>query len=49
MHPFVALQNCIKANPDAFSKDVLDEEENKKEDEEVQEYKIRAPSWAKEP
>ncbi|XXG60446.1 hypothetical protein AAC387_Pa04g2356 [Persea americana] len=49
VHPFVALQNCIKANPDAFSKDVFDEEEKKKEDEEVQEYKILAPLWAKEP
>ncbi|KAJ4972566.1 hypothetical protein NE237_005740 [Protea cynaroides] len=26
VHPFVALQNCIKANPDAFPKDVLDED-----------------------
>uniref|UniRef100_A0A2N9GE33 Mitochondrial intermembrane space import and assembly protein 40 homolog n=1 Tax=Fagus sylvatica TaxID=28930 RepID=A0A2N9GE33_FAGSY len=23
VHPFVALQNCIKANPNAFSEDVL--------------------------
>ncbi|KAJ8759266.1 hypothetical protein K2173_006786 [Erythroxylum novogranatense] len=22
VHPFVALQNCIKANPNAFSKDI---------------------------
>ncbi|KAG1355174.1 hypothetical protein COCNU_07G012860 [Cocos nucifera] len=28
VNPFIALQDCIKANPDAFSKDVLDEEEN---------------------
>lgn len=48
VHPFVALQNCIKANPGAFSKDVLDGEENKEEDEGVQEYKILPPSWSKE-
>ncbi|XP_077231384.1 cox19-like CHCH family protein [Tasmannia lanceolata] len=49
VHPFVALQNCIKANPEAFSKDVLDEEESKKEEDEIQDYKIRAPTWSKEP
>ncbi|KAG0450518.1 hypothetical protein HPP92_026886 [Vanilla planifolia] len=27
VNPFVALQNCIRAHPDAFSKDVLEEEE----------------------
>ena len=50
MHPFVALQNCIKANPDAFSKDVLDDddEEVKKEEEPTQEYKIIPPIWAAE-
>ncbi|KAI9169955.1 hypothetical protein LWI28_020075 [Acer negundo] len=31
VHPFVALQNCIKANPDAFSKEVLEDDEVKKE------------------
>ncbi|KAL5982984.1 Oxidoreductase [Asimina triloba] len=46
--PFVALQNCIKANPGAFSKDVFDGEESKEEDEVVQEYKIIPPSWSKE-
>lgn len=48
MHPFVALQNCIKANPDAFSKDVLDDDEVKKEEEPTQEYKIIPPIWAAE-
>lgn len=50
MHPFVALQNCIKANPDAFSKDILDdEEEDKKQEEEITaEYKIIPPIWAEE-
>ncbi|KAJ7954643.1 mitochondrial intermembrane space import and assembly protein 40 [Quillaja saponaria] len=47
VHPFVALQNCIKVNPNAFSKDILDEDEGK-EKEQVQEYKIQAPSWSKE-
>ncbi|XP_058097788.1 mitochondrial intermembrane space import and assembly protein 40 homolog [Magnolia sinica] len=48
VNPFVALQNCIKVNPDAFSKDVLDGEESKKEEEVVQEFKILPPSWSKE-
>ncbi|XP_058754466.1 mitochondrial intermembrane space import and assembly protein 40 homolog [Vicia villosa] len=45
--PFVALQSCIKANPDAFSKDILGEGESSKS-EPVQEYKITPPDWAKE-
>ena len=50
VHPFVALQNCIKANPDAFSKDVLgDEEEVEKEEEPTQDYKIYPPKWSREP
>lgn len=48
VNPFVALQNCIKANPDAFSKDVLDEDEAKKEEEPTEEYRIIPPSWSKE-
>ncbi|KAG6434554.1 hypothetical protein SASPL_106192 [Salvia splendens] len=48
VHPFVALQNCIKANPDAFSKDVLeDEEEVKKEDEPTPKYRVRPPLWSR--
>ncbi|XP_074592292.1 mitochondrial intermembrane space import and assembly protein 40 homolog [Curcuma longa] len=46
VNPFIALQNCIKANPNAFSKDILDAEDT--EEEEVQEYKIVPPSWSKE-
>ncbi|XP_047309650.1 mitochondrial intermembrane space import and assembly protein 40 homolog, partial [Impatiens glandulifera] len=30
VHPFVALQSCIKANPGAFSKEVLDDKEEEK-------------------
>ncbi|CAL1382094.1 unnamed protein product [Linum trigynum] len=48
VHPFVALQNCIKVNPGAFSKDVVEEEgdEVKKEEEPVK-YRISPPSWAR--
>ncbi|XP_004297701.1 PREDICTED: mitochondrial intermembrane space import and assembly protein 40-A [Fragaria vesca subsp. vesca] len=46
VHPFVNLQNCIKANPDAFSKEA--EDEVKKEEKMTQDYKIIPPSWSKE-
>ena len=53
VHPFIALQNCIKANPDAFSKDILEEDEVEKEDEKeeipAQDYKIYPPKWSTEP
>ncbi|XP_010521811.1 PREDICTED: mitochondrial intermembrane space import and assembly protein 40 [Tarenaya hassleriana] len=56
VNPFVALQNCIKANPDAFSKDVLEDEEKveegteKKAEQAVHDnYRIIPPIWAKEP
>ncbi|KAH1204438.1 hypothetical protein AAZX31_16G007100 [Glycine max] len=50
VHPFVALQSCIKANPDAFSKDILGKaEDESKELEPVQEYKILPPKWSWEP
>ncbi|XP_022990891.1 mitochondrial intermembrane space import and assembly protein 40 homolog [Cucurbita maxima] len=57
VHPFVALQSCIKANPNAFSKDVLDEEEEEEEEERekqkaeepTQDYRIIPPSWSREP
>lgn len=48
VHPFVALQNCIKANPDAFSKDVLEEDEVKNEEEQKQQLRIIPPEWSKE-
>lgn len=47
VNPFIALQSCIKANPNAFSKDILGEDESK-ESEQVQEYKILPPDWSKE-
>ncbi|KAM3339015.1 mitochondrial intermembrane space import and assembly protein 40 [Capsicum galapagoense] len=54
--PFVALQSCIKANPNAFSKDVLEEDgddvkkqdEVKTEETPKQEYRIIPPIWAEE-
>ncbi|XP_039137668.1 mitochondrial intermembrane space import and assembly protein 40 homolog [Dioscorea cayenensis subsp. rotundata] len=45
VHPFIALQNCIKANPNAFSEDVLEEDSK---DVEVEEHRIIPPKWAKE-
>ncbi|CAL8995415.1 unnamed protein product [Prunus brigantina] len=48
VHPFVVLQKCIKANPHAFSKDVLEEDEVKKEEKLTQDYKIIPPKWARE-
>ncbi|XP_057798158.1 mitochondrial intermembrane space import and assembly protein 40 homolog [Salvia miltiorrhiza] len=47
VHPFVALQNCIKANPDAFSKDVLEDgEEVEKEEKPTPKYRVRPPLWS---
>ncbi|KAK9935793.1 hypothetical protein M0R45_022877 [Rubus argutus] len=48
VHPFVTLQNCIKANPGAFSNNILEEDEVKKEEKLTQEYKIIPPTWSKE-
>ncbi|XP_061342924.1 mitochondrial intermembrane space import and assembly protein 40 homolog [Gastrolobium bilobum] len=47
VNPFVALQSCIKVNPNALSKDILGEDESK-ELEPIQEYKIIPPKWSKE-
>jgi hypothetical protein len=45
--PFITLQDCIKANPEAFSKEILEEEENEKEADKSN-LKVRAPSWSRE-
>uniref|UniRef100_A0ACD5USR1 Uncharacterized protein n=1 Tax=Avena sativa TaxID=4498 RepID=A0ACD5USR1_AVESA len=45
--PFIALQNCIKENPAAFSKEILEEEENDEEAENSN-LKVRAPAWSRE-
>ncbi|XP_062184993.1 mitochondrial intermembrane space import and assembly protein 40 homolog [Phragmites australis] len=45
--PFIALQDCIKADPEAFSKEILEEEENDEEAEKSN-LKVRAPGWSKE-
>ncbi|KAF7811612.1 mitochondrial intermembrane space import and assembly protein 40-like protein [Senna tora] len=47
VHPFVALQNCIKANPNAFSEDILNEDEVKETDP-TPEYNIHPPKWSRE-
>ncbi|GMY37164.1 protein PTST, chloroplastic, partial [Fagus crenata] len=41
------FESCIKANPNAFSEDVLEEKEVEKEEKPTQEYKIRLPLWVK--
>ncbi|KAL8157754.1 mitochondrial intermembrane space import and assembly protein 40 homolog [Apium graveolens] len=46
VHPFVALQNCIKANPGAFSKDILEDEEVAKDEKPPQQYKVIPPVWS---
>ncbi|KAG8391143.1 hypothetical protein BUALT_Bualt01G0157200 [Buddleja alternifolia] len=47
--PFVALQNCIKANPDAFSKDVLEDDDDiSKKEKPSSQYRIRPPIWSEE-
>ncbi|KAK4252974.1 hypothetical protein QN277_010818 [Acacia crassicarpa] len=49
VHPFVALQNCITANPNAFPEDVLNAGEGEEtEPEPAQEYKIIPPTWSRE-
>ncbi|CAM0903687.1 unnamed protein product [Alopecurus aequalis] len=45
--PFIALQNCIKENPEAFSKEILEEEENDEEAEKSN-LKVRPPAWSRE-
>ncbi|KAL8496156.1 hypothetical protein ACS0TY_020029 [Phlomoides rotata] len=46
VNPFVSLQKCIKANPDAFSKDVLEDDEVKKEEKPSPKIKVHPPLWA---
>lgn len=50
VNPFIALQSCIKANPDAFSKDVLEDDDSVEEANHVEEpkpeYRIIPPPWA---
>lgn len=46
VHPFVALQSCIKANPNAFSKDVLEDDEVEKEEKPTSKHKMIPPDWA---
>ncbi|KAL6553513.1 Oxidoreductase [Orobanche gracilis] len=46
VHPFVALQNCIKANPDAFPEDVVEDKDVKGDGNPGPQYNIRPPLWA---
>ncbi|KAI3941705.1 hypothetical protein MKX01_018295 [Papaver californicum] len=49
VNPFIALQDCIKANPNAFAKDVLNEDDSSEEEEEHgKDHRIIPPTWAKE-
>ncbi|XP_057478643.1 mitochondrial intermembrane space import and assembly protein 40 homolog isoform X5 [Actinidia eriantha] len=43
VRPFVNLQSCIKANPNAFAKDILEDDEVEKEEEPTRDYKIHPP------
>ncbi|ERN10226.1 mitochondrial intermembrane space import and assembly protein 40 homolog [Amborella trichopoda] len=49
VHPFIALQNCISLNPDAFSKYDLESDVEEEKDDDKQEYKIKAPLHTKPP
>ncbi|KAI3497448.1 hypothetical protein L1887_40054 [Cichorium endivia] len=44
--PFVALQKCIKTNPNAFPKDVLENDEVEREEKKKEDYKIIPPRWS---
>ncbi|KNA16007.1 hypothetical protein SOVF_093080 [Spinacia oleracea] len=45
VHPFVALQSCIKANPNAFSKDIVGDDKVKEEVSSAN-YRIHPPKWS---
>jgi len=46
--PFIALQNCIGENKEAFIKEILEEEENDEEAEKSN-LKVLSPAWSREP
>ncbi|RLM80571.1 mitochondrial intermembrane space import and assembly protein 40-like [Panicum miliaceum] len=48
VNPFIALQNCIGENKEAFIKEILEEEENDEEDEKSN-LKVLPPAWSREP
>ncbi|XP_062222646.1 mitochondrial intermembrane space import and assembly protein 40 homolog [Phragmites australis] len=48
VNPFIALQNCIKENKEAFIKEILEEEENDEEAEKSN-IKVLPPAWSREP
>ncbi|KAL6634811.1 hypothetical protein ACP70R_027482 [Stipagrostis hirtigluma subsp. patula] len=48
VNPFIAFQNCIKENKEAFIKEILEEEE-KDEGAEKSKLKVLPPAWSREP
>ncbi|XP_057524618.1 mitochondrial intermembrane space import and assembly protein 40 homolog isoform X2 [Amaranthus tricolor] len=46
VHPFVALQSCIKANANAFTKDIVEDDQVKKEEGSSADYRILPPKWS---
>ncbi|TVU03010.1 hypothetical protein EJB05_51474 [Eragrostis curvula] len=48
VNPFIALQNCIKENKEAFIKEILEEEENDDEADKSN-LKVLPPAWSREP
>ncbi|XP_024959951.1 mitochondrial intermembrane space import and assembly protein 40 homolog [Cynara cardunculus var. scolymus] len=49
VQPFVALQSCIQTNPNAFPKEVLENDEAETQEKPSEDYKIIPPRWAVEP
>jgi mitochondrial intermembrane space import and assembly protein 40 len=47
INPFIALQNCIKENKEAFIKEILEEEENDDEADKSN-LKVLPPAWSRE-
>ncbi|KMT18633.1 hypothetical protein BVRB_2g027620 [Beta vulgaris subsp. vulgaris] len=45
VNPFLALQSCIKSNPDAFPKDITGDDQVKEEESSAN-YSILPPKWA---
>lgn len=46
VQPFVALQKCIQTNPDAFPKEVSENNEVEIQEKPVEDYKIIPPRWS---
>ncbi|XP_021755036.1 mitochondrial intermembrane space import and assembly protein 40 homolog [Chenopodium quinoa] len=46
VHPFVALQSCIKTNPNAFPEDIAGDHQVKETVESSSNYRIHPPKWS---